>query len=113
MRRRSNAGGILSTGCQGLGAEVEALREEVGDGLNDAERGASAWGAIERATDLPTADQLWRIDRAWERLPPVVERPNALLAERLRPLLGRVLAEALQPDPGEAVAVPGRRRGGR
>ncbi len=101
---------------EGLGAEVEALREEleeVGDGLNDAGRGASAWRAIERATDLPTADQLWRIDRAWERLPAVVERMNALLAERLRPLLGRVLAEDLQPDTGEAVAVPGRRRGGR
>jgi len=97
----------------GLREEVEALREEleeVEDDLNDAGRGAWVWGAMQRATRLPTADQLWQIDRSWERLPGVIERLNTLLAERLPPLFERVLTADLQPELDEAVTVP--KRGG-
>ena len=99
---------------EGLQEEVDALREaleEVQGDLNDAGRGASVWGSIQRATNSPTADQLWQIERSWEELPAVIERVNALLAERLPPLYGRVLAEDLQPELGEVVAVPRRGRG--
>ena len=95
-----------------LKEEVEAFREaleEVRDDLNDAGRGASTWGQISRATNLPTADQLWQIDRSWEELPAVIERVNEMLATRLPALFDRVLAEELQPELGEAVAVPVRR----
>ena len=95
-----------------LKEEVEAFREaleELQDDLNDAGRGASTWGRISRATNLPTADQLWQVDRSWEELPGVIERVNEILATRLPALFDRVLAEELQPELGEAVAVPVRR----
>ena len=95
-----------------LKEEVEAFREaleEVGDDLNDAGRGANTWGQISRATNLPTADQLWQIDRSWEALPAAIERVNEMLATRLPALFDKVLAEDLQPELGEAVAVPVRR----
>ena len=97
-----------------LREEVDTLRnelEEVEEDLNDAGRGASVWRAIQRATNAPTADQLWTIDRSWEQLPGVIERVNVLLAERLPLLFARVLPEDLRPDLGEAVAVPSRGRG--
>ena len=95
-----------------LKEEVEAFREaleEVQDDLNDAGRGAGTWGQISRATNLPTANQLWQIDRSWEELPAVIERVNEMLATRLPALFDRVLAEDLQPELGDAVAVPVRR----
>ena len=73
---------------EGLREQVDTLREELdraGRDLTDFGRGASTWGTIQRATNLPTADQLWQIDRSWEHLPAVIERLNTLLADRLPP----------------------------
>ena len=100
---------------EGLQEQVDTLREEldrVGRDLTDFGRGASTWGTIQRATNLPTADQLWQIERSWEHLPAVIERVNALLADRLPPLFERVLAEELRPELDEAVVMPTRGRSG-
>ena len=98
---------------EGLREQVDTLREELdqaGRDLTDFGWGASTWGTIQRATSLPTADQLWQIDRSWEHLPAVIERVNALLADRLPPLFERVLAEELRPELDEAVVMPTRPR---
>ena len=96
-----------------LREEVDTLRaalEEAGGDLDDAGRGASVWRVIQRATNPPTADQLWTIDRSWKQLPAVIERVNFLLAERMPLLFARAFPEDLEPGLGEAVAVPVRRR---
>ena len=66
------------------------------------------WRQIEGATNPPTADQLWQIDRSWEELPAVIERLNELIAVSLPALNEKLYAEGLRPKPGEAVAMPGR-----
>ena len=56
----------------GLVADMDALRETLdmlGDDLDDASDGASAWRGIEGSGAMPTADALFQIDRSWEDLP--------------------------------------------
>ena len=95
-----------------LTEEIEAVREELqelqGD-LGDAGGGSNVYGQIERSTNPATADQLWRIEQSWERLPAVIERVNEMVTGRVPALLARIYPEGLRPEMGEAVAVP---RGG-
>ncbi len=96
-----------------ISAAIESFEEaleETREALQEAAPGAAAWRTIEGASVLPTADQLWLIDRSWEEVPPVIESVNELLAERL-PALYDMLAEAgVRPETGDPVPVP--RRGG-
>ena len=95
-----------------LAEEIEAVREELqelqGD-LGDAGGGSNVYGQIERSSTPATADQLWRIDQSWERLPAVIERVNEMVTERVPALLARIYPEGLRPEGLEPVAVP---RGG-
>ena len=96
-----------------LAEEIEALREalqELMGDLNQAGGGSNVYGQIERSTTPATADQLWRIEQSWERLPAVIDRVNEMVTERVPALLARIYPEGLRPEPGEAVAAP--RRGG-
>ncbi len=96
-----------------LAEEIEAFREaleELEEDFGDVSNGAFAWGAIQRSTTLPTADQLWQIDRSWEMVPPMIPRVNEMLAVRLPALHERVYVEGLRPEPEEPVAAPVRRR---
>ena len=92
-----------------LAEEIEAVREalqELMGDLGDAGGGSNVYGQIERTTTPPTADQLWRIEQSWERLPAVIERVNEMVTERVPALLARVYPEGLRPEALEAVAVP-------
>ena len=62
------------------------------------------------SSTLPTQDQLWQIDAAWDSVPSLVERLNALLTDRVPALNASMDAEGVRPDPGEPVVVPRRRR---
>ena len=98
---------------EGLQEEIEAFREaldEADDELGDASGGASVWGAIQSAGSLPTADQLWQTERAWNDLPAVIERVNELLTVRMPALHARVYAPGVRPEMGEAVMMPVRGR---
>jgi hypothetical protein len=93
--------------------EVDALRglvaELVGE-LDEAGEGASAWERIEGYTGPATADQLWQIERSWERVPLVIQRINELVTQRLAALTAKVYADAVRPPPGDPVPMPDRRR---
>ena len=108
---------------EGLAEEVEAFEEALNDvqgeigggggfggfgGGGGASAGANVWRLIESATQAPTADQLWQIDRSWGELPAVIEQLNELVSERLPALNAQVYAEGLRPAVLEAVAMPER-----
>ena len=86
--------------------EVDALAEE----LDDASAGGNEWGRIQNASGPPTSDQLWRIERSWEQLPPVISRVNDLVTNRMPGLYGRLDDQGVRPNPGPPVPLP--RRGG-
>ena len=93
----------LSDELKAFGDALDEAREA----LQEAAGGATIWRAIEGSTTLPTADQLWTINRSWNDVPPVIESVNALL-ERLS-ALHDMLAEAdVRPDAGEPVTMPKR-----
>ena len=96
-----------------LAEEIEAFREaleELEEELGDITGGAFAWGAMQRSTTPPTADQLWQIDRSWEEVPPLIPRVNEMVTVRLPTLYDRVYVEGIRPEAEEPVAAPVRRR---
>jgi len=99
---------------ESLTEEITAIREEldeVEEELELARDNAGVAGAIQGSSTLPTADQLWQVDRAWEVLPPAVDRLNVLVLTRMPALSEMLNAEGVRPGLGEAIEVP-RRRGG-
>ena len=96
---------------EALTESLEAIQtelEEIGDGLGEARRWAGVANAIQQSSTLPTEDQLWQVDAAWEAAPPLIERLNALITEDV-PALNAALNDAgVRPDPGEALEVPRR-----
>lgn len=91
-------------------SEIQEELEEIDDGLGEARRWNGVGGAIQGSSTLPTEDQLWQIDAAWDAVPPLVERLNRLI-DRDVPMLNAALdAEGVRPDPGDTLTVP--RRGG-
>ena len=91
--------------------EVEAIREaleEVEDDVAEARRNAGVAGAIQGSSTLPTADQMWQVDRAWEVMSEVVGPLNELITSRVPALNAQLYAEGVRPKPGEVVEVPGR-----
>ncbi|MEM7414740.1 MAG: hypothetical protein AAF389_04525 [Gemmatimonadota bacterium] len=92
---------------------LEAIQDEldeIGDGLGDARRWSGVGGAIQGSSTVPTEDQLWQIDAAWDAAPGLIERLNVVIERDVPELNTALNAEGMRPDPGEAVAVP--RRGG-
>ncbi len=97
-----------------LSEEVSGLLEEareLGRDINQAAAGARGAGAIESSSTRPTADQLWQLDRAWERVPPLIERLNEIVADEMPALYRQLDERGIRPDPGEAVTMPVRRGG--
>jgi photosystem II stability/assembly factor-like uncharacterized protein len=94
-------------------SEVERIRGEIAeveDELDEAAGGGDAWEDIERSGGAATADQLWQIERSWERLPAVVERINTLLTGEMGRLLGMVYTDVARPHVADPVPTP--QRGG-
>jgi len=101
-------------GPAGLLQEVDSLREklrELGQEISAAGRDSRLSGGIEGSTTRPTADQLWQIDRAWERVPALIERLNLIITTTIPDLNARLDAAGIRPSTGETIAVP-RRSGG-
>lgn len=93
--------------------EVERVREQIStleDELDEAAEGAEVWEDIESSGGTATADQLWQLERSWERVPALVESVNALLTGDMSRVLGMVYTDVARPDVTEPVPVP--RRGG-
>jgi hypothetical protein len=96
-----------------LTEELEAIQDEIEairDGLQEARRWSGVAGAIQGSSTLPTEDQTWQIDAAWDAVPPLVERLNVLITSRVPDFNSALDAEGVRPDPGDPVPVPSRGR---
>ena len=96
---------------EGVKEELEAIREaleEVDDDVGEARRNAGVATAIQGSSTLPTEDQMWQIDRAWELMEELAGPLNALITSRVPALNAQLYAEGVRPKPGEVVVVPGR-----
>ena len=94
--------------------ELSAIQEELSEissELAEVRRNAGVAGAIQQSSTLPTEDQLWQVDAAWDAVPGLIERLNALITDRVPEFNASLDAEGIRPDPGAALEVP-RRRGG-
>ncbi|MCY3611194.1 MAG: hypothetical protein OXH51_06630 [Gemmatimonadetes bacterium] len=96
---------------EGLAEELEAVREaleEVDDDVGEARRNAGVATAIQGSSTLPTEDQRWQVDRAWEAMEELLGPLNELITSRVPALNAQLFAEGVRPKPGEAVAMPAR-----
>ena len=93
---------------EGLDEELEAIREAL-EGLDDdvgeARRNAGVATAIQGSSTLPTEDQMWQVDHAWEVMEELVGPLNELITSRVPALNAQLYAEGVRPRPGEAVAM--------
>ena len=95
---------------EGVSEEVDSIRaalEEVEEDLQEARRNAGVARAIQQSSTLPTEDQLWQVERAWEVMAELVGPLNELITSRVPALNARLYAEGVRPKPGEVVRVPG------
>ncbi|MCH7992646.1 MAG: hypothetical protein IIC35_09545, partial [Gemmatimonadetes bacterium] len=100
-------------GSEAITAELSAIQEELSEissALGEARGDAGVAGAIQQSSTVPTEDQLWQVDAAWEAAPELIERLNALITDRVPEFNASLDAEGIRPDPGAALEVP-RRRG--
>jgi len=88
-------------------AELTAAADSLREDLQEARPGRAAAG-IERNAGPPSASQLAAIDRAWERVPPLVEEANAYVAERVSAFWDRMARAGVRPSLGDPVKVPKR-----
>ncbi len=92
-----------------LVAEVDSLRErlrEIGQEINTANRSMRLSRAIDGSTTRPTTDQLWQLDRAWEKVPALIEKVNEIITTTMPDINRRLDAVGIRPKPGETIAVP-------
>ena len=95
---------------EGVKEELDSIRaalDEVRDDLQEARRSAGVAGSIQQSSTLPTEDQMWQVDRAWEVLEELVGPLNELITSRVPALNARLYAEGVRPAVGEVVRVPG------
>ncbi|MDH4044900.1 MAG: glycosyl hydrolase [Gemmatimonadota bacterium] len=103
LRDQPDVPEAIRTEVQGIGRELR----EIGPAISQAAGGRGV-GSIESSTTRPTADQLRLVELAWERVPPLIERLNAIITERMPALYRQLDEHGVRPKVGEAVAVPTR-----
>ncbi|MFQ6045549.1 MAG: WD40/YVTN/BNR-like repeat-containing protein [Gemmatimonadales bacterium] len=104
LEEHGKAPETLSETVKHLRQDLDTLRQK----LRQASRDARVANAIDGSTSRPTADQLWQIDRLWERVPGLIGQLNEIIETRL-PELNRTLDEhGIRPSPGNPIELPKR-----
>ncbi|MBW3534844.1 MAG: hypothetical protein KY453_06440, partial [Gemmatimonadetes bacterium] len=101
LERAGDGGSRLLAEADSLAERLEAAAEA----LDEASAGRLA-GAIEGIHAPPTADQVWQIERAQERVADAIRTLNTLLTDDLTALESRIYQPGAMPRPLGAVALP-------
>jgi photosystem II stability/assembly factor-like uncharacterized protein len=103
LREHPDVPDTIQTQAGTMGRELR----EIGSAISQASGGRGV-GSIEGSTTRPTAEQRRLVDFAWEHLPPLLERLNAIITERMPALYRQLDAHGVRPTVGDAVAIPRR-----
>jgi septation ring formation regulator EzrA len=82
--------------------------EEISEGLGEARSWAGVANAIQGSSTLPTEDQFWQVDAAWDAVPPLIERLNTLITDQVPAVYTEMDAMGIRPSPGDTISVPRR-----
>ena len=88
--------------AKALRKEVSRIQRELGQGG----RGRRGSFAVEASTTRPTADQLWQLEQAWEKIPSLIEDLNIIIAERMPAFYRQLDEHGIRPNPGDPIAIP-------
>ena len=66
------------------------------------------YSRIEGSSRRPTEDQVCQLDEAWDEVPALIERLNAIIEEEMPALYRRLDELGIRPELGEPVEVPAR-----
>ena len=94
-----------------LSQALEAMQselEEISEGLGEARSWTGVANAIQGSSTLPTEDQFWQVDAAWDAVPPLIERLNTLITNQVPAVYTEMDAMGVRPSPGDALSVPRR-----
>ena len=96
----------LTTELEAIEADLSAIQSE----LRTIRNNAGIADDIQASSTLPTSDQLWQVDEAWDAMPDLLEQLNELILNRLPAFYTMLDSEGVRPHPGDAIALPSRRR---
>ena len=102
LREMDEAPEEVKDEAKSLRTEVSRIQRELGQ----AGRGRRGSFAVEASTTRPTADQLWQLEQAWEKIPSLIEDLNTIIAERMPAFYRQLNEHGIRPNPGEPVAIP-------
>ena len=95
-----------------LTAELDAIEDDLSaiqSELRTVRSNAGIADDIQASSTLPTSDQFWQVDEAWDAMPHLLEQLNELILNRLPAFYTMLDSEGVRPHPGDAIALPSRR----
>jgi hypothetical protein len=102
LRENEQAPETLTEAATDISAELG----EIGRELGRAGRSARAAFMLEGSTTRPSPDVMLQIDMAWEKVPSLIDRLNAVIITQM-PALNALLNEhGIRPLPGDPLEVP-------
>jgi photosystem II stability/assembly factor-like uncharacterized protein len=105
LEGREETPDAVTSALESLQEAHEDLEEDLDDVAEDT--GMLGW-FMGMPTSPPTADNLWMLERAWERAPDLVDRVNELVQVRMPELNSLLDQHGIRPDPGKTVDPPER-----
>ncbi len=91
---------------------AEERIEEIGREINRFGAAARRSVSMERSTTKPSADQLWQLERAWEKVPELISELNGYITDTVPGIYQRLNELGILTDSGEPVVVPRRAEDG-
>ena len=94
---------------ESIGEAATAISTELGEigrELGQANRGARASFMLEGSTTRPSPDVMLQIEMAWDMVPDLIERLNAVITTQMPALNAQLNEHGIRPLPGDLLDVP-------
>jgi photosystem II stability/assembly factor-like uncharacterized protein len=94
---------------ESIGEAATAISTELGEigrELGQANRGARASFMLEGSTTRPSPDIMLQIDMAWDKVPGLIDRLNAVITTQMPALNAQLNEHGIRPLPGDPLEIP-------